>query len=183
MNHPTHFYLENTIIGCTFASYVENPKIGKMKTFIKVIFVFIVHFLIVNFSTVSKCCTAGSMAKGILETHYGHHYCDCLNTTGTSGFKSGSVNMGYFNQAFGIKITVEPNPAKEWAAFNYSLPDKETQGVIKITDVTGKIIETFVVSGVQGQRIWDTRKIKQGIYFYTFTVNGMSNSGKIVISN
>jgi len=47
--------------------------------------------------------------------------------------------------------------------------------------VNGRIIETFVVSGTQGQMVWDTRKINNGVYFYTFEVNGLSKSGKIVI--
>ena len=47
---------------------------------------------------------------------------------------------------------------------------------------TGKVIENYTVEGQQGQKIWDTRRIKSGVYFYTFTANGISKSGKIVIS-
>ena len=49
--------------------------------------------------------------------------------------------------------------------------------------VYGKLIETIAISGNQGQRIWDTRNIKQGVYFYTLNVSGFNKSGKIVISN
>ncbi len=126
--------------------------------------------------------TAGVQAKGILEFAYGYHYCNCINDD-TSGFKSiGSFNYDSFNKAFGPEIEVKPNPANEWTYFNFTLPDTESGGIIKISDVTGKTIETFVVEGYQGQKIWDTRKVKQGVYLYTFTVNGISRSGKIVIS-
>ncbi len=126
--------------------------------------------------------TAGTQAKGILEFAYGYHYCNCIDAD-TSGYKSsGSINFDAFNQVFGPKIEVRPNPASEWTSFNYTLPDNEAEGIIKISDVTGKVFETFIVSGQQGQKVWDTRKVKKGVYLYTFTVNGLSKSGKIVIT-
>jgi len=91
--------------------------------------------------------------------------------------------MDYFIHAYGIEITVKPNPARGWTTFNYQLPDDMSKGMIKIIDVYGKIIETIAISGNQGQRIWDTRNIKQGVYFYTLNVSGFNKSGKIVISN
>ena len=127
--------------------------------------------------------SAGAQAKGILEFAYNYHYCNCLDVSDNSGYKSiGNINYDAFNRVFGAIVEVKPNPAKEWTSFNYTLPDNETEGVIKISDVTGKVIEIFTVDGQQGQKIWDTRRIKSGVYFYTFTVNGISKSGKIVIS-
>ena len=90
--------------------------------------------------------------------------------------------MDYFTYAYGIEITVKPNPARGWTAFNYQLLDDMSKGVIKITDVYGKLIETIDISGYQGQRIWNTSSVKPGIYFYTLNVSGFSKSGKIVIS-
>jgi len=126
--------------------------------------------------------TAGSQAKSILEYAYGYHYCNCIEGD-TSGYKS-SRNFNYeaFGKTFGPDVEVQPNPAGEWTTFNYSLPDVYSDGMIKISDVNGRIIETFVVSGTQGQMVWDTRKINNGVYFYTFEVNGILKSGKIVIS-
>jgi hypothetical protein len=49
--------------------------------------------------------------------------------------------------------------------------------------VKGRIIEIFIVPGAQGQMLWDTRKINNGVYFYTFEVNGLSKSGKIIVNN
>ena len=45
-----------------------------------------------------------------------------------------------------------------------------------------KDIRISNVSGEQGQQIWDTRKINAGVYFYTFAVNGITESGKIIIN-
>ncbi|MBC8486607.1 MAG: T9SS type A sorting domain-containing protein [Bacteroidetes bacterium] len=126
---------------------------------------------------------AGSEARGILEFAYGYEYCNCLNVSDTAGYKSSMVfNPNAFEKIYGVEISVEPNPAKEWAAFNYTLPDSETEGAIKISDVSGKLVTTLTISGKQGQKIWDTRKIKSGVYFYTLNVSGFNKSGKIVIS-
>ena len=86
------------------------------------------------------------------------------------------------NQAFGVSCTADPNPAKEWAAFNYTLPDAEGKAVIKVTDATGRIIKTVEVSGKQGQYVWDTRDVKPGVYFYTFVVNGSGTTSKLIIT-
>ena len=126
--------------------------------------------------------TAGSQAKGILEYAYGRHFCDCVKAD-ESGYKNSVVfNPDSFEQLLGIEITVEPNPAKEWAAFNFTLPDNEPEGIIQINDVEGKLVATLPISGKQGQKVWDTRKIKSGVYFYTINVSGFNKTGKIIIS-
>ena len=51
-----------------------------------------------------------------------------------------------------------------------------------ITDVSGRIIQKFKVSGKQGQYIWDIRYNKPGMYFYNFTVSGHTKSGKMVLN-
>jgi hypothetical protein len=78
-------------------------------------------------------------------------------------------------------VTVKPNPAGEWTSFNYKLPVNSSEGLIEITDVSGAVIERITVTGTEGQKVWDTRKIKSGVYFYMLNVSGNSKSGKIVI--
>ena len=78
-------------------------------------------------------------------------------------------------------IQIWPNPAKEWTSFNYTLPGNETEGVIIITDVTGKIIETIIVSENHGQRIWNTENINPGVYYYTLKSNSLQRTGKLII--
>ncbi|PKP47962.1 MAG: hypothetical protein CVT92_16530, partial [Bacteroidetes bacterium HGW-Bacteroidetes-1] len=51
-----------------------------------------------------------------------------------------------------------------------------------ITDAFGKTIANFVLSGIQGQQLWDTRSIVAGTYLYILKVNGSSKTGKIVIN-
>ena len=126
--------------------------------------------------------TAGAQARAILEQGYGHHFCDCLNVSGNQGFKSTAINQALLNQALGVSLSMEPNPARDWAAFDYTLPETESKGVIKITNATGKVIKAIEVSGTQGQYIWDTRNINPGVYFCTFMVNGTGTTSKLVIT-
>jgi hypothetical protein len=126
--------------------------------------------------------TAGVQARSILEYGYGYNYFNCPDFNDTTGYKSSNFNIDDFTLIYGIEITVKPNPARGWTAFNYQLPYDMSKGVIKITDVYGKIIETIAISGYQGQRIWDTRSIKPGIYFYTLNTSGFSKSGKLIIN-
>ena len=90
--------------------------------------------------------------------------------------------MEDFIRIYGIEITVKPNPAREWTTFNYQLPDDISKGVIKIIDAYGKLIEIFTITGKQGQKVWDTRNVNSGIYYYTLNVSGLSKSGKLIIN-
>ncbi|NOX47902.1 MAG: T9SS type A sorting domain-containing protein [Chlorobi bacterium] len=85
--------------------------------------------------------------------------------------------------AKGQLLQVYPNPATDWVAFAYTLPNKDSEAVIKITDATGKLIDVVAVNGQQGQKIWDTRHIKPGAYFYSFEAGTIIKSGKIIIVN
>ncbi len=126
---------------------------------------------------------AGIQAKNILGFVYGHDYCNCPDIPDATGSKSSSINMNSFKQLSGMSLTVEPVPARQWTAFNYSLPDNNTIGEIRISDVSGKVVEIITIKGQQGQKVWDTRKINSGVYFYSFKVIGITETGKIVVSN
>jgi hypothetical protein len=76
----------------------------------------------------------------------------------------------------------KPNPARTWAAFDYTLPGTDSRGSIRIADISGKLIQTIDIRGKQGQYVWDTRFVKTGVYLYTIQVEGLSKTGKIVIS-
>ncbi|MDD3132741.1 MAG: T9SS type A sorting domain-containing protein, partial [Bacteroidales bacterium] len=127
--------------------------------------------------------TAGAQAKGILEFAYVHHFCNCLNVSDSARFKSsGTINPEDYAKAYGVEIITEPNPASEWVSFNYTLPYDKSEGIIKIVDTKGTFVTSFKVTGLKGQKVWDTRKIKSGVYFYTLSVGEFTHSGKIIIS-
>jgi len=125
---------------------------------------------------------AGTQARSILEAAYDYHYTNCPNIDSTAGYKNRRINMDALIKVYGIDISVKPNPAKQWAAFDYKLPEGKNLATITIRDVTGKIVEVLQVHGQQGQKLWDTRQIDHGVYIYTLEVAGIRKSGKIVIN-
>lgn len=126
---------------------------------------------------------AGAQAKSILEGVYNEYFDDCPDADGTTGYKSNSIiNPDALGKAYGLNISVKPNPAKQWAAFDYTLPGDETEAIITISNSIGNIVEMIQISGSQGQNLWDTRTVKPGVYIYTIKAAGYSQSGKIVIS-
>jgi len=126
---------------------------------------------------------AGAQAKSILEAVYDEYFVDCPEADGSAGYKSSStINPNALGKAYGLNISVKPNPAKQWAAFDFTLPGDETEATITITNATGSTVAILEITGQQGQKLWDTRDIKHGVYIYTIKTPGFSQSGKIVIS-
>jgi subtilisin family serine protease len=126
--------------------------------------------------------SAGAAAKGILESYYGEHYCNCPDMTDEAAYKNTNVDPNALSKVYGLNITAKPNPARDWAAFDYILPESVTNATLIITDAMGKTVETFNLTGQQGQQVWDTRSIEAGTYIYTLKVAGYNTSGKIVLS-
>ncbi len=82
-----------------------------------------------------------------------------------------------------MNISVKPNPARQWASFEYNLPDEYLTGTITITNSKGEKVEILPVNGQQGQLLWDTRKIPSGLYLYVLKAGNLNQTGKIVINN
>ena len=58
------------------------------------------------------------------------------------------------------------NPATHYVEFYYELSEIDTEGIITITDINGKLIQTFSVKYERGKQAWDTRKIPSGSYLF-----------------
>jgi len=125
--------------------------------------------------------TASTLAQGILIAYYNVAYIDCFELSDQSAYKRGSINPETLAQIYGMEISVKPNPASTWAAFDYTLPEGETSATLFITEPTGKKIEIFTLTGHQGQKLWDTRALKPGAYVYQMTSGTKSLTGKLVI--
>jgi hypothetical protein len=125
---------------------------------------------------------AGNIARNILEYTDNHNWCNCFQIVDSSFYKNSFANPPNVPaEQYGFTISVEPNPAKTWIAFNYELPDDQSTGMIKISDLSGKLISQFTVSGRECQKVIDTKSFKSGLYNYTFMVSGLSKSGKFII--
>lgn len=83
------------------------------------------------------------------------------------------------------KLEVYPNPASNYVIFEYQAKNRQHfnyggEIVLQIMNIFGKLVNELPVKS--GKTIWNTGKIKSGIYFYTLNVSGVNKSGKIVIS-
>ena len=87
-----------------------------------------------------------------------------------NGKLTNSEIIGFEN---GIKVF--PNPAKNYFILSYNLSD--TEKVLNITDITGKIIFTKQIENNFGELFIKTNDFKKGIYFIQIG----ENSKKIII--
>ena len=125
--------------------------------------------------------SASYSSRNILTAAYNYNFCDCLRSNDTTSYKSVNVVGTPIDLNIGIDIVANPNPAKTWTAFDYKLFFDESSGLITVSDINGKEIDRFNISGKQGQQVWDTRNVKPGVYIYTISSSGSTKSGKLVI--
>jgi hypothetical protein len=125
---------------------------------------------------------AAAIAQGILGYNYNTGFEHCFDIDEPDALKRKAITPQDIAKAYGMTIEVNPNPAKEWAEFTYTLPVNEKSGEIKVTDMQGREVYSNTVSDGQGKKIWDTRTFRSGTYIYTFKSGKYSLSGKIVVS-
>jgi len=125
--------------------------------------------------------TGGVLARNMLTYAFGYNFYTFPELNDTASYKIQPAGWNNFIEWSGVEISAKPNPAKAWTAFDYVLPDADSKGSILITDVSGRLIQTIPVSGLQGQEVWDTRNVKAGVYFFTLNAGGISKTGKIVV--
>lgn len=122
---------------------------------------------------------ASSKAMAILEYGTGYHFNNCLYESIPGSNKNISVeNPG---KDIGLSISANPNPANSWVAFGYKLPLYVNSGEISVTDMQGRLLASFRVTGNAGQKVWDIRNIQKGVYLYTLKAGNRSKQGKLVI--
>jgi len=122
---------------------------------------------------------AGSMARGILEYTSNGHFCHCPGSQPTWFKQSKPFSKTFADR--GIKVTVKPNPADTWAAFDYELPLGITEATLSLTDAQGKLIQTIDLKQNKGQWIWDTRLAGSGAYYYRLQAGSQQAAGKIIV--
>ncbi len=126
--------------------------------------------------------TGGVLARNMLTYAYGYNFYTFPELNDTASYKIQPTGWDNFIEWSGIEISAKPNPAREWTAFDYVLPGADSKGSIVITDVSGRLIQTIPVSGMQGQEVWDTRDVKAGVYLFTLSSGGINKTGKIVVN-
>lgn len=123
---------------------------------------------------------AGAKAKGIIRKYYGGHFYDCINLDENS-YKSSPVNPNVLGEVYGLNITCNPNPAREWTTFDFTLPENQKSATLSVFDNSGRIVFNKQLNGQNGQYIWDTKKIEACQYVYIIHCAGFNKSGKITV--
>jgi len=124
--------------------------------------------------------SARASARIILENFYGYDdFCDC-NTHGSN--KSAYAGNDYLTEDESpLSIEASPNPATHYVEFTYQLSEIDKDGIIIISDINGRQIQSFTIKYQRGKQAWDTRKIPSGSYIYTLKTNYFEKSGKLII--
>ena len=81
------------------------------------------------------------------------------------------------NEPLVSTLKVYPNPAGDFVIFE--LKNTNVQGAIIITDLIGRPITSFPITGEK--TVWQTEGVKPGIYFYRLQTPDGSASGKLMI--
>jgi len=85
------------------------------------------------------------------------------------------------NKTQNLSVEVFPNPASERINFTYSLPAGNTSGKLSIFNSSGKLIRIFNLMAMQGQVVYNTSTLPNGVYFYTVVAEGEKETGKFVV--
>ena len=128
---------------------------------------------------------AGAKARNILCYVYGLCEDSPIVTDTSSAPKSAELNFydpeKLLNEAYN-KLSVKPNPADNFAKFEWELPLLGGETILRIVDLNGKTIQQHLISDKLGTWMWDTRSVKDGTYLYEINANGKQlANGKLVI--
>ena len=85
------------------------------------------------------------------------------------------------NKTENFSVKVFPNPATERINFTYSLPAGNISGKLSIFNSSGKLVRNFNLMALQGQIVYNTTALPQGVYFYTVVAGEKKETGKFVV--
>lgn len=86
----------------------------------------------------------------------------------------------YSSESFEISNPY-PNPASSHTSFNYSFPENSSAS-FTLSDITGNIIKEIPIYNTQGILEVSSSDISEGMYFYSFYLNGkMLMTKKLII--
>jgi len=92
--------------------------------------------------------------------------------------------IGKIKNENGLKVY--PNPAQDYVVFTsathgvaWSHPVSETK--VTVFDFHGRRINNPVIYYMDNKIVWDTKEVKNGIYFYKMEMEGKVVSGKVVV--
>ena len=124
--------------------------------------------------------SAGSFAQSMITAYDSRFDYECPEFE-TPELKHHEIDFQKLAGGQGFLVTANPNPAKDWVSFDYTLPKDISSGVIEIRDLKGNLIDKLIINGTEGQIIWNAAAFQTGSYFYTAKAGKYTLSGKLVI--
>ena len=129
-----------------------------------------------------------AMAQAVLYgtdwESYAENPFDCPTLT----LPQGGQREGYaftqedLGRAFGLSVSVKPNPATTWTAVDYTLPAKLSKATITVSNALGVTVMSTELNGNQGQKVLDLHGFADGVYLYTIRCGEYVQTGKLVIA-
>lgn len=119
-------------------------------------------------------------AKSIVTLHGGHFPAEYI--------KSGIGERSNDRQTTHRKapeewLKVQPNPAKDFVDFSFTLPKEAVDASIRIYGASGKLLMQQTGLPIMGSFTWETAANPSGVYFYHLQVDGaVLQSGKIILN-
>lgn len=124
---------------------------------------------------------AGIEANNILAFVYGDQHYNCPQIPDPNTHKD--FNTSSSNEASTeAELELFPNPARNWATFEYCLPANDGNINIVIYNVQGMKVHSMRLNGLKGQAVMDVRSMKPGVYHYILNTKYENVSGKMIIA-
>jgi len=93
-----------------------------------------------------------------------------------------SYTVGLEEEIKPKQLKVFPNPASDYATFEWDLINLGQNTVLSIMDATGRVIEQKTIGTEQGQWLLNTRPLSTGFYLYELRSEGeLLSKGKLLI--
>jgi len=111
---------------------------------------------------------AANLAGNILCFFYNNckDLSESVPSGGSARLAAPALDPQQYLQSQYYQLRVFPNPASDYATFEWKLVNLESIARIRIIDPAGRVIETEDVNQLEGQWLWDTRGIARGLYLY-----------------
>ncbi len=111
---------------------------------------------------------AANLAGNILCFFYGS--CKDASESGSGGgnarLAGPPLDAKKVIQSEYYQLRVFPNPASDFATFEWKLVNLESTASIQVFDAVGRVVATKVVTTAEGQWLLDTRTLPKGMYFF-----------------
>ncbi len=79
-------------------------------------------------------------------------------------------------------LKVYPNPAQTRVVFSYTLPEDASSATVTVTDMLGTTVGRFETGSAAGEYVWNCTDVKPGVYYYAIVCDGLTRTGKLVIT-